>query len=782
MNEREIFQAALDYDEPAQRATYLDQVCAGDAVVRARIEALLASHESASRFLDVPVFEQLHRGDAAATSQLEDVDDNPDDEPAVPPDLSFLGPPTEPGSLGTLGHYHILAPLGQGAFGLVFKAFDARLHRHVAVKIMYPQLAVTSPPRKRFLREAQSAAQIKHENIVQVYDVEEQPLPYLVMEYVEGQTLKEKLDSSGPLDVAEVLHLGRQIASGLAAAHARGLIHRDIKPGNILIEAGAEQKVKITDFGLARAADDATMTRTGVISGTPMYMAPEQAQGVTLDHRADLFSLGSVMYQMACGRPPFRGATALAVLKRVTDEPPHPLQEILADIPDWLCAIIAKLQAKNPDDRFQSGQTVADLLGRCQASLQQNDPVELPADVVPFLPATANSLEPEIVAARNGRLPRRSGVAVAGCVLLVLAVVLAAVIWLTPADGTLTVEVEDPDVSLTIDGEKSYTFSAPGAINYRLKPGEYRVRAEKGQVVREEIVRVPRNGRQVLRFSKVNLPDVSASNGTPVGIAAGAGLESDAIDPRVDPDRRAAEYILGIGGIVQVNNLVDPIKEIAALPEGPLQLTHVYLTYNQKVSDAGLAAFEGCKHLRCLALSATPIGDAGLAHFQASRGLELLHLHSDLITDAGLRHFHGFDQIRNLKVSSPRVTDAGLANFAKCKGLTWLDFIQTPVTDAGLVQFADCQNLQVLALGETKVTDEGLAFFKHCRDLERVHLFHTRITDRGLESLVGLKQLTIVHLKESKVTSEGVRKLAAALPDCKIEWDGSEIDPKAEAE
>src|SRR3569832_1370402 len=138
MNEREIFQAALDSAEPAHRATYLDQVCAGEAVVRARIEALLASHESASRFLDVPVFEHLHRGDAAATSQLEDVGDNPDDEPAVPPDLSLLGPPTEPGSLGTLGHYHILAPLGQGTFGLVFKAFDARLHRHVAVKIMSP--------------------------------------------------------------------------------------------------------------------------------------------------------------------------------------------------------------------------------------------------------------------------------------------------------------------------------------------------------------------------------------------------------------------------------------------------------------------------------------------------------------------------------------------------------------------------------------------------------------------------------------------------------------------
>ena len=175
----------------------------------------------------------------------------------------------------------------------MLKAFDEKLHRLVAIKVMNPQMATTSPPRKRFLREARAAAAIKHENIVQVYSVEEQPLPYLVMEFIDGQTLKQKLDGSGPLDAPEVLHIARQIAAGLAAAHAMGLIHRDIKPGNILMEQGAEQKVKITDFGLARAADDASMTRSGVISGTPMYMAPEQALGHILDHRTTCSAWGA---------------------------------------------------------------------------------------------------------------------------------------------------------------------------------------------------------------------------------------------------------------------------------------------------------------------------------------------------------------------------------------------------------------------------------------------------------------------------------------------------------
>src|SRR6185369_11026461 len=186
--------------------------------------------------------------------------------------------------------------LGQGGFGIVFRAFDDVLQRVVAVKVLSPHMAATSPPRKRFLREAQTSAQVRHENVVQVYEVGEKPLPYLVMEFIPGETLQQRLDRVGPVEPAEVVRVGRQIAEGLAAAHATDLIHRDIKPGNILLEGG-HLKAKLTDFGLARAADDASISQSGIIAGTPMYMAPEQAKGETLDQRADLFSLGSVLYQ-----------------------------------------------------------------------------------------------------------------------------------------------------------------------------------------------------------------------------------------------------------------------------------------------------------------------------------------------------------------------------------------------------------------------------------------------------------------------------------------------------
>ncbi len=399
MNEREIFQAALDFAEADQRQAFIAQTCGADAALRMRVEKLLASHSAASQFLNQPAV----AGDSTFPTLMKSAGQDPesangsDDELSSTPDISFLQPSTNPRSIGKLGHYEVLEILGHGAFGIVFRAFDEKLHRVVAIKAMNPQLAATSPPRKRFLREARSVAAVRHENIVQIHSVEEQPLPYLVMEFIDGKTLQQKLDENGPLDIIETLHIGRQMACGLAAAHDQGLIHRDIKPANILLEKGPEQKVKITDFGLARAADDASMTRTGVIAGTPTYMAPEQALGQPLDHRADLFSLGSVLYQMVCGRVPFRGPNVISVLKRLVDEAPRPISEILTGVPDWLSAIISKLHAKNPNDRFQSARELAEILARCQSELHSKGTVSV-SELAQATCAAERSLSPGVPA------------------------------------------------------------------------------------------------------------------------------------------------------------------------------------------------------------------------------------------------------------------------------------------------------------------------------------------------------------------------------------------------
>jgi uncharacterized protein (TIGR03067 family) len=359
MTERDIFLAVLDLPDQVARKSYLESACAGDAARRARVEALLRAHEAAGSFLAEPA---VAGADGGTTQALGAASDSAaDDEP-----LGFLSPPQRAGSLGRIGHYEVLEVLGRGGFGIVLRAFDDVLQRVVAVKVLAPEMAATSPARKRFLREARSSAQVRHENVVQVYAVEEQPLPYLVMEFIPGETLQQRLDRTGPLDVPEVLRVGRQVAEGLAAAHAQGLIHRDIKPANVLIEGGARQRVKLTDFGLARAADDASISQSGIVAGTPMYMAPEQARGETLDHRADLFSLGSVLYALLTGHPPFRAATTLAVLKRVTEDEPRPIREAIPEVPEWFCRIVGKLLAKDPAERFQSAREVADLLADCE--------------------------------------------------------------------------------------------------------------------------------------------------------------------------------------------------------------------------------------------------------------------------------------------------------------------------------------------------------------------------------------------------------------------------------
>jgi serine/threonine protein kinase len=347
-------------------------------------EALSRSAAGDLEWEDVKVWLTDDELDHAADSSrpggsLDTFDRRHPDETALV--LSSLAPTDDPHSLGRLGTYEIVGVVGRGGFGVVLKAQDRALNRFVAIKVLAPHLAASASARRRFAREAQAAAAVVHENVVAIHAVaEREGLPYLVMEYVRGESLQRRIDRVGPFGTAEILRVGHQVAAGLAAAHAQGLVHRDVKPANILLEEGVE-RLKLTDFGLARAADDASLTRTGAVSGTPQYMSPEQARGESIDARSDLFSLGSSLYAMAAGRPPFRAETSLAVLRRITDEPARPLHEIVPEIPDWLAALIGKLHAKEAGARFDSAADVAGAFGECLAHLQDPAKTPLPDEV-----------------------------------------------------------------------------------------------------------------------------------------------------------------------------------------------------------------------------------------------------------------------------------------------------------------------------------------------------------------------------------------------------------------
>ncbi len=308
--------------------------------------------------------------------------DEPAQNPVVQHVLSHLSPTDDPRMLGRFGSYEVVGVVGSGGMGVVLKGFDAALDRYVAIKTLSPMLAASGSARQRFSREARAAAAVVHDNVSEIYGVAEaNGLPYLVMPYVRGASLQKRIDEAGPLTLVEILRIGMQTAAGLAAAHAQGLVHRDIKPANILLSEGVE-RVQITDFGLARAADDASLTKTGVIAGTPQYMSPEQARGDGVDYRSDLFSLGSMLYAMCTGRPPFRAETTYGILRRITDEQPRSIREVNPEIPLWLCCIVAKLHAKSPEDRYESAAEVSETLSQCLAHVQQPEHQRLPPSVI----------------------------------------------------------------------------------------------------------------------------------------------------------------------------------------------------------------------------------------------------------------------------------------------------------------------------------------------------------------------------------------------------------------
>lgn len=282
----------------------------------------------------------------------------------------LISAPRHPELLGRLGRYDVERVIGSGGMGIVLKAHDSELNRPVAIKLLASHLAHVGAARQRFAREGRAAAAVVHEHVVAIYNVEsDDKEPFLVMQYVPGRSLQARVDESGPLGTEEILRIGMQAAAGLEAAHRQGLVHRDVKPSNILLENSVERAM-LSDFGLARAYDDASLTQTGILAGTPHYMSPEQAIGGAIDHRSDLFSLGSVLYFMATGHPPFRAPGALAVLHRICQEPHRPVWQTNQQVPNELSDLIDRLLEKKPSKRYATAkevqQELATLLSRWQ--------------------------------------------------------------------------------------------------------------------------------------------------------------------------------------------------------------------------------------------------------------------------------------------------------------------------------------------------------------------------------------------------------------------------------
>ncbi len=306
-----------------------------------------------SRYLDrIPAADAIHDADGRASVVT---------GPYTPVEFSFLSAPAEPGELGQLGEYRVLELVGAGGMGMVFRAEDPILKRTVALKVMRPEAASAARARDRFLREARTMAALEHDHIVAVHHVGEgRGVPFLVMPFLHGKSLHDFCRQVASLEQTTALKIGCQVASGLAAAHRAGLIHRDIKPGNIWIETAHDNRAKILDFGLARGGEeDVAITQHGAVLGTPAYMAPEQAAGGAVDARADLFSLGVVLYELTTGRRPFTGPNTMAVLSALANHHPTPPHELQPAVAPAASDLIMRLLEKDPAKRPTTADDVA---------------------------------------------------------------------------------------------------------------------------------------------------------------------------------------------------------------------------------------------------------------------------------------------------------------------------------------------------------------------------------------------------------------------------------------
>jgi serine/threonine protein kinase len=405
----------------------------------------------------------------------------------------------QPGS--ELGQYVIVRELGSGGMGIVYEAEDKWLHRRVALKVLRADLPTEQVARERFLREARAMAAVDHENVCIIFQVDEvDGRPYMAMQLLTGETLETRLERERRLPTSEAARIGREMASGLAAAHAKGLVHRDVKPANVWLENGSG-RVKLLDFGLALARDNAHLTHSGYVIGTPAFMSPEQARGEPLDGRSDLFSLGIILYLATTGERPFDGATAMAVMRNLELHFPGRVNVKRVDVPAPFSNLIMELLAKDRKDRPQTADAVAARLSRPEITRATHLPVAPPA-------ITGSGSSPALPKMPGWENPPRNPGPTTSVVRIFFMVAITsiglALYWYFYVSnyGRVVVqsEVYDAEVQIRQNGETKVTSLTER--EFQLRPGNYEVvlvKPKNGYRLTKTSIQIRRNGKEEVR-------------------------------------------------------------------------------------------------------------------------------------------------------------------------------------------------------------------------------------------------------------------------------------------
>ncbi|MBX7105806.1 MAG: serine/threonine protein kinase [Gemmataceae bacterium] len=727
-----------------------------------------------------------------------------------------------PAAPSTIGHYQIERLLGRGGMGAVYLATDTRLHRPVALKIMLPKFAASRFAKERFLREARAAARIANDNVITIYEADERDgVPYIAMQYLQGASLEQHLRTGEKFTPEQILRIAEETATGLAAAHAMGLIHRDIKPGNLWLESPGG-RVKILDFGLAKPQDtEVDITGHDTMVGTPTFMSPEQARGRNLDGRTDLFSLGVVLYRLGTGQLPFDGSNAMAVLMALGTDEPVPVRDLNPAIPEPLAVLIRDLMAKSPAARPGSAPEVIDRIHAIRSGQ----------------PARIN--------------PPRNRVSIAAAFAALFAIFACGIIIIIKNKDGLETRIDVPDgASVTVKGtdgmsvttvaqvadsdwEKSIAklkgrdrFVAVAArltvLNPRFQTGALIPHLENGEVVSLEITDAsdlpnlsPLRALTALTELRVeghsrNPGDLSPLRGLKLTSVHANGCPIGDLSPLAGMPLTHAYFwgqntadLSPLRGmkLVETNVGYSPVKDISVFQGMPLEnvcLNHTSVDdlsplrgaplrklaiENTKITD--LSPLAGMR-LEVLLMKGAPIKDYSLLktfplkeisiddpkrHVELLRGIPTLKTINlkpaeDVLDGTAEQPDHVAAEWvlsigGNIKVGGQTEVFKSVAQLPK-ERLTLTAvylFNNREVNDAGLARLAKLADLRELVLYNTPITDAGVAHLKGLKDLTRLDLGETRVTDAGLDSIKGLRKLTSLALHYTAVSEPWLENL-----------------------